>query len=238
MTFLDKGGYNINPENSLKLNRSNFDMTFSHTNKMTKTYLSVLLFSVLSGCASNSAISTHVKAFEAPKSWAAESVLINVDNQVMNDWLGIAKDKHLQQVIDLALANNFNLKAAAYEVELATERLAVSKSTDFPELSMALTQQRSKTVNGDSENYNNNAELSLNLSYELDLWGKLSDEQQQAELSLAAVKSSYENQRINLITDVVKAWFNLLESETLLSLYQERAQNLKTTLRSSMVRIA
>ncbi len=185
---------------------------------------------VLSGCASRSEISEQARSIAPQEQWAEQNVVLGENDKVINDWLGVTDDLYLRSILNLALQNDFNLKASALDVSIAKEALQVSESADFPELSLNINQRRIKTVDGDDERFNNSAEIALQLTYELDLWGKLSDEQQQAELLFSSVQAQYQNDRINLLVDVVNAWYSLLESEALLTLYQERDQNLQNNL--------
>lgn len=192
--------------------------------------LSIAVSLMLGGCAVDTEISEQARAITTPSNWSEQSIVNGQTELLVNDWLGITNDIYLKEVLKLALLNDFNLKASAIDVSLAKERLNVSESTDFPELSLNINQSRIKSVDGDNERFNNNAEIELQLSYELDLWGKLSDEQREAELSFASVKAQYKQDRMSLLVNVVNAWYALLESEALLALYTERSENLQNNL--------
>ena len=194
--------------------------------KLKRTWLSLCLGFAIAGCTTDSAISSKTKQLAVPTNWSSEVAVSRVEQEFEQDWLGMSSDPLLQSLINLGLNNNYDLQASAISVELAKQQLSVNESTDFPELSLALSQQRAKRV-GDDVTYGNSADLSLQLSYELDLWGKLSDQQRQAELTLASIKSSYQQSRTQLISNIVLAWFELFKQETLLALYQERSINLK-----------
>ncbi len=170
--------------------------------KLNKTWLSLCLGFAIAGCTTDSAISNKTKQLAVPTNWSSDAIVSGVDQAFERDWLGISSDPLLQSLINLGLNNNYDLQASAISVELAKQQLRVSEATDFPELSLALSQQRAKRV-GNEVSYDNAADLSLQLSYELDLWGKLSDQQQQAELSLASIKSSYQQNRTQLISNIV-----------------------------------
>lgn len=215
-------------------------MRQSDLNKYKRQIISVAIITALSGCAANTTISDNATTIKTPDTWQAEKQAQNknqtekkktVDEQVLlDDWLGITQDTELQQTIELALANNYELKANALAVDIASEQLNVSTASNFPELSLNLNQGRQKSISGNDTTYNSNAELSLQLSYELDVWGKLSAQQKQAELTLASVKATYEQTKMSLVSDVVSAWFSLLEGQSLLALYKERAVNLENNL--------
>jgi len=193
--------------------------------------ISIAIITALSGCATNSAISDNSINIKTPERWNVATKVTSDEKSLIDDWLEITQNSNLQRTLQLALANNHALKANAIAVDIAKEQLMVVKSTDFPELSLNVKQNRQKLVSATQVSYSNTAELSLQLSYELDVWGKLSAQQKQAELSLASVQASFEQSKVSLISEVVSAWFSLLEAESLLALYKERAVNLKNNLR-------
>ena len=191
-------------------------------------YAMILLSaSLISGCENTSAISEQTRQFQPPKQWSSTEKPITEDIQPLKEWLAISDDQALSQLISLAHQHNFELRQAELAVEQAKLQVDIENSSDFPELSLTMNQSRRKSLNNGSSSINNNAELSLNLSYELDLWGKLSDQQQMQQLRFAAEKANYQHAKLSLHTSVVTAWYDLLENETLLKLYQERLVNLK-----------
>ena len=121
------------------------------------------------------------------------------------------------------------LSAEEKGLAIAKERIVVADASDLPELSLVLNQSRRKTVTNTSS-YNNTADINLRLSYELDLWGKLSDEQAKAQLNYASELAQYQQTELTLVADVSKAYFALVEAKSLLNLYQERAKNLQNNL--------
>jgi len=72
--------------------------------------------------------------------------------------------------------------------------------------------------------------VDLNLTYELDLWGKLSAADQQANLAFMAEQSNLEQSKQRLVVDVVTAWFAIVEADKLLSLYESRVKNSQQNL--------
>ena len=115
-------------------------------------------------------------------------------------------------------------------VALAKERINISSSTDLPELSLSLANSRRKQVTSNTTSYQTSADFSVDLTYELDLWGKLSDQQNQDRLNYAAAISNYRHSELTLVADITKAWFDLTQAQQLLNLYQERADNLQRNL--------
>lgn len=184
-------------------------------------------------CSNTSAISDESKNITLPEQWHTEISEIKIspeNNEQFDLWVIDFEDEQLISTIKTALANNHDLQSQAINVSLAKERLAVSNASDYPELSLSANNTRRKTLTQNAETYQTTANLRLNLSYEVDIWGQLSDKQQQQQLTYASAKSEYEHQKLTLVTNVIKRWYSLVEAKKLLSLYRERAQNLNKNL--------
>jgi NodT family efflux transporter outer membrane factor (OMF) lipoprotein len=212
----------------------------SHTIKNSDTRVrvavkkSALFLSVIfvAACTSTpSAISTHSSNLTGPDNWQAadaknESIKIA---STPDGWLKRFDDQVLEDMVAYALEHNYQLQAQRLDVAVAKERLNISAATDFPELSLAINNSRRKLVTN-TNSYQTDAEINLNLSYEVDLWGKLSSQQTQDRLTYAVAQANYQQSKLNLVADISKAWFDLIQAQQLLNLYQERAQNLQKNL--------
>ncbi|WP_157673924.1 efflux transporter outer membrane subunit [Cognaticolwellia beringensis] len=172
---------------------------------------------------------SRLTAHNVPNKWQ-ENIAATENNTIATDWVKSFKDNGLAELIGYALQSSYALDADRIGVSLAKERLNISAATDFPELSLSLANSRNKQVSNSVTTYQNSADLSLDLSYEIDLWGKLSDQQNQDRLNYAAAQASYQHSKLTLVADISKAWFNLTQAQQLLNLYQERAENLQRNL--------
>ena len=206
----------------------------SPKNKLnSKCCLAISLALLVGACSSPSGLS-HSKP-EAlvdkniPIKWQSD-VITNEVIQVNDGWIKSFNDRGLEELISYALQSNYTLNAEKVSVALAKERINISSSTDLPELSLSLANSRRKQVTNNTASYQTSADLSVDLTYELDLWGKLSDQQNQDRLNYAAAISNYRHSELTLVADITKAWFDLTQAQQLLNLYQERADNLQRNL--------
>ncbi|WP_448211670.1 efflux transporter outer membrane subunit [Colwellia sp. MEBiC06753] len=196
-------------------------------------------FALLSACSSQTAISPAVQSITAPEHWQQnvrqDSVEVGViskqDNQaILGDWQLLITDEQLQSAIKQALSNSPELQISYRDFLIAKQQLNIAEADFYPELNLNINQSRNKSVAETTTSYNNNANIGLQLSYEIDLWGKLSASQRQASLQYKAREIAYQQAKNQLISDVVAAWYNVISAQKLLSLYQERAQNLQRNL--------
>ncbi|WP_303478675.1 efflux transporter outer membrane subunit [Thalassotalea sp. 1_MG-2023] len=183
---------------------------------------------IIAGCSAPSAIRESTHNFIAPEKW--QSAISKQQSPIVNNWVDTLQDKNLSALIEQALNNNQQYKSSYYSLILAEQQVTIAGASLLPELNLSAEQSRRKAVGDQVQSYDNNADISLQLSYEVDLWGKLSAQQRQANLQYASAKAQLEQQRLTLITEVASTWFTLAEANQLLSLYQERAKNLTDNL--------
>ena len=197
--------------------------------------IAITLFALsMSACSSPSGLfgntaQENIKQ-NVPIHWQDNKAMPSDAANVVDGWLASFNDNALADMVAYALENNYQLAAERINVELAKERLQVSAASDFPELTLSLDNARSKQVSDDSSNYQSSADISLDLRYELDLWGKLSEQQNQNRLKYAASQATFKQLERDLVANVSQAWFDLIQAQQLLSLYQERADNLQSNL--------
>jgi NodT family efflux transporter outer membrane factor (OMF) lipoprotein len=163
----------------------------------------------------------------APKQWSSAELTTNIKE----NWFDQLKNEQINQLVTLAINHNFQLKQQAFAIEIQQQQLTIAGSALWPSLDMSLKGSRQKSiVNESTASYGNNASLDLNLQYELDLWGKLSDAEREANLELMAQQANFEQAKQQLVADVITTWFSVIEANQLVALYQQRSYNTQQNL--------
>ena len=182
---------------------------------------------VLAGCAV-SAISPEVRDRDLPDSWRGESEY----DEVRDGWLAQLGDAELNGLVTDAMEQNYRLAQLAADVEAARQAVIVSGAARFPELSVALDGSRRRVISNQFgiTRTSSNFELGLDLSWEIDVWGKLKDVEKQASLNWLAAQAQYEDSRLRLAARVAGAWFNVIGAGDKLALLRERLENLEEDL--------
>ncbi|MDG1750042.1 MAG: TolC family protein [Thalassotalea sp.] len=180
--------------------------------------------SLLLACSNTSELNKNLKNINLPATWQGSTDKFDVKD----NWLLQLGDPKIQQLVKSALTSNHQLKIQAYNVEIQKQQLIVSGSTLWPSLDLSLRSGRSK--NNSLDTYSNSNSIDLNLSYELDLWGKLSDADQQANLNYLAEQANFQHNKQQLVADVIITWFSIVEAKKLLSLYESRVENSRQNL--------
>jgi multidrug efflux system outer membrane protein len=124
-------------------------------------------------------------------------------------WWQVFEDPVLQALIREALANNLDLRAAAARVERFRAEARVAKSFLYPQVDGAATytvQQNSGTAGGDIQQ---NAIYGFQLSWELDLFGRIRREREAAVARLLASEQGRRGVLVTLVADVASTYFLL-----------------------------
>jgi len=156
-----------------------------------------------------------------PEQWASKLKELKTTSK----WLQNFHDPLLIEIIDKALTNNFKLKQQALAVDIKKHQLLNAGSQFWPNVTANLSVNRRKTGN-----ISNSTSLDLTAKYELDLWGKLSANEQKANLDWLSQQSNFEQQKNQLIVSTLTAWYNAVATEKLLQLNIQRAKNTKQNL--------
>ena len=190
--------------------------------------LYIIIVSVLlCSCSATDQLDENLRQSHAPKQWGVDLLTTEVEN----GWFEQLQNDQIHQLVETALKNNFQLKQQAYAIAILQQELTIADSALWPSLDMSLNNTRKKSVADDnSVSYSTTASIDLDLTYELDLWGKLSDVQRQANLELMSQKATFEQEKQQLVADVITAWFSVIEANKLLDLYQQRSENTQQNL--------
>ncbi|TMO40972.1 MULTISPECIES: efflux transporter outer membrane subunit [unclassified Pseudoalteromonas] len=187
--------------------------------------LSVIL---LSACASQTTHNERVAELEAlPSTWQQ----LPTDNKILaveDNWLQQLKDPQVFNLVEQALAHNQAILQAGYDVAIKKQQLIAAGADLWP--SLDLSTRASRSEDNRPVSYNNASSASLELSYEVDLWGKLSASERQANLEYLAEKATFSQSKQQLVADVVSGWFDVITNHKLLELYKQREQNAEKNL--------
>nr|ANC57840.1 Cation efflux system protein CusC precursor [Colwellia sp. C1] len=178
----------------------------------------------LLACSSTSKVDEKLKDLPLPQNWHNSTQALAVEH----NWLSQLGNPQVHQLVKKALAANHQFAMQAYALEITEQQLIVSGSQLWPELDLAFRSGRNK--NNQTGSYANSNSVDLNLSYEIDLWGKLSDADRLSNYNYLAQKSSFEQYKQQLVINVVTTWFSVIEAEKLLALYRSRVENSQQNL--------
>jgi NodT family efflux transporter outer membrane factor (OMF) lipoprotein len=134
----------------------------------------------------------------------------------------------LRALVNEALAANPDLKAAAARVEQARQDVRVATADLLPTLDGSGNGSRAQRP-GDQRfpglgQRANRFNLSLDVAWELDFWGRVRDERRAAVASFEAGTADYHAARLSLAANTVKAAFAAAEAEAQVALATENVE--------------
>ncbi len=154
-------------------------------------------------------------AVELPAAWRDIAPQSAPDSVPAGNWWRIYADPALEKLVAEALERNTDLMAAAARVEESRALLTQSEAELYPTVGAELARRRtlSSAETGllppGIARERNNYLASLNVAYEVDLWGRLRTAARAARADLLATQAARETVRITLAADVAKAYFAL-----------------------------
>jgi outer membrane protein, multidrug efflux system len=180
--------------------------------------ISVLL---LAACA---AVPRHERpAVELPQSWKESAPPFAQDGR----WWRIYEDRDLEKMVDEALAGNSDLLVAAARVDEARGVLGEARSFLLPRIdaqgSASRQQNSTRTATsfpGVPREYSS-YRAGLNVSYEVDLFGRLRAGTEAARAELAASEASRDAVRLALAAEVAKSYYALRSFEQQVNLTKQ-----------------
>ncbi|MCW8038868.1 MULTISPECIES: multidrug efflux RND transporter AdeIJK outer membrane channel subunit AdeK [Acinetobacter] len=137
-------------------------------------------------------------------------------------------DQRLVQVLDLALANNRDLRTAALNIQRAQQQYQITENNQLPTIGASGSVLRQDTLSSQKPITSYNVGLGVT-AYELDLWGRVRSLKDNALDSYLATASARDATQIALIGQVAQAWLSYSFSNANLKLAD---QTLKTQLES------
>ncbi|HEY9500019.1 MAG TPA: efflux transporter outer membrane subunit [Pyrinomonadaceae bacterium] len=134
-------------------------------------------------------------------------------------WFEVFKDQKLQELIREALNNNYDVRAATANINLARANLGITRSDQFPTFVGSadfVTQRLSRSGSFDLpepvKRDRTFGSVLLNLlNFELDIWGRLRKATAAARADLLASEETRKAVMTTLVSDVSASYFNLRE---------------------------
>jgi len=131
-------------------------------------------------------------------------------------WWEVFKDPALQDLIHVAITNNYDLKQAVARVEQARQLVTVARAPLFPQIGYGADIGRGKnalfnTAVATSGSTASSVLLNVNAFWEIDFWGRIRRLTEAARARYLATDEARRGVTITLVSDVATAYFTLLD---------------------------
>ncbi|MFU2512161.1 efflux transporter outer membrane subunit [Pseudoalteromonas sp. ASV78] len=171
-------------------------------------------------------------ALPVPDSYAVQGEQGNIADL---NWQQFFANEKLQSLIELTLQHNKDLKLAALNVQQVRALYQIEDSALYPSIDFAASGNRQRLPADLSST--GNAQITQSYSatvgmtaYELDLWGKIRNQSDQALQTLYASEQTQTSVKISLISELVNAWLNYAADKEQLALAMETLESQQQSL--------
>lgn len=209
----------------------------SHSRTNCKLLFLLIFFSALGGCSTGTPY--QPPNTETPQTWRD----IPASGTAATDprWWSLYGDANLDALVDEALAHNRDLALAAARVDEARALARIADAQQAPSVDGALQRDRTRRSDSTATRFpgaleNNNYRTQINISYELDLWGRLSSAARAARADLLATEAARDTVRIALTSEIVKAYFGLVAFDSQIASTRKSLDLRQENLRLQTVR--
>ncbi|MEM5530337.1 TolC family protein [Gammaproteobacteria bacterium AS21] len=175
----------------------------------------------------NPLIANQYNPESAPLS-SAQTLAVLSEQLWIKDGLGNTDNAALNRVIQTALAKHPTIIENEAIVKQAQQQVIITSSDNL--LSVSLAGSVSKSTSSASSSPSNSANLALNGSIPLDVWGNLSASSKAAHYQLSAAQAQLALAKRTLVADISKAWYRLVYNQLFLTLKQKQRANSATQL--------
>lgn len=201
---------------------------------------SILLVFVLSGCMLGPNYSRP--DVDVPQDWRLS---LEKATSVANvPWWEQFKDPVLNQYVETALEKNKDLKIAVAAVDEYYARLGITRSELFPQLGAAGAGARIRSStsylpssSGVDRDFNAFV-LAFNLSYELDIWGRIRRATEAARAELLGQEDAQRAVILTLVSSVASTYIELLELDKRLAIAKQTLNSYEESLKLIRLRFS
>lgn len=174
-----------------------------------------------------------------PTEWEEDSKVFQQVLPVDDQWWKSFQDSMLDSLIAVAIQRNYSVMTAIDRINMAQANLRIARSNFFPTIGLNAGWTRDQTsgnISGlprSTEHYYN---ASLNMSWELDLFGSIRNRVKAQRENFAASQEEYVGTMISLCAQVASAYINLREFQQEMEVVKRNCASQAAVLKITEVR--
>ena len=202
-----------------------------------RTLLLVTVCGWAVGCASAPPSERLALDIETPSNWTNTNLPVGQLNVM---WWNDFDDVGLASAVNTALARNYNLQAAAARLEQAAANARAAKGDLQPTVQTTFNGSRVKrnfigfpfpgaeeqVLSTVSTNYG----VSFEVSWEVDLWGRLRETARAALTDLQASAADLRGAQLSIAGQTTKVWFTVAEAQQQIDLSRETVESFRASV--------
>ena len=200
---------------------------------MTRIHLVFFMF-VLLALRVNGQQSEKYLARPLPREWQDEDSLFQQVLPVDDKWWRVFEDETLDSLIALAIDQNPSVLMAINRIDQAKAQWRISQSELYPSLSFNGGWNRQQTSGylgtGNPQNRNGYYSVSVQMSWQLDVFGVIRQKAKAQKELYNASKEEYNATMVSLCAEIASAYFNLREQQLELDVLRRNAASQETVV--------
>jgi outer membrane protein, multidrug efflux system len=161
------------------------------------------------------------KAAPLPPAWSSTPGKSTPNTNVADDWVKSFRDDGLNAIVSEAIANNLDLRQAAAQVAAARQSVVVVGAKLKPYVSIPLSAAMTRSTDKDVTQQNQSSTVLGEISWEVDVWGRLRSQHAAAQENYEAIALDYAFARQSLAATTAKSWYLAIETRQLLALTEQ-----------------
>ncbi len=177
-----------------------------------------LSVTLLSACGGLQSVREHPAPL-LPESWGAQEGASQTTS-AGERWWTLFGDPALDSLVDESLTQHHDLAIAAARILEAEATLGITEADRYPVITAggtggrkAISEVTAMPLFGGMPRNQNNVRLTVDASYELDIWGKLRRASDAARAQLLAAGAARDTVRLTLAAETAQQYFNLLAAD-------------------------
>jgi len=161
-----------------------------------------------------------------PAEWTTGGAGTSTPGATAQDWRQVITDEPMKRLVELALANNRDLRVAALKIEKAQAQYQIQRADLLPKIDATAGANLSRTaakLSSTGKPVTSHA-YSVGLgfsSFELDLFGRIQSLKDEALENFLATEASKKSVELSLVAEVATAYLKLAADREQLALAQE-----------------
>lgn len=194
------------------------------------------MVSIISGCINLGPDYVQPKA-ELESNWLESTdPLINSKSSLdVRWWQSAFHDRDIDQLIEMSLSQNLSLQSAGLRVLQSQQQLAIAVGNQFPQ-GQTLTSEMGANGSGIDPTTYSHFNAGLNLTWEIDFWGKFRRQIESASASVDASIASYDAVLISLVAQVAQTYILIRTYQSRLKVIRQNIELQTEALRISQAK--
>ena len=175
-----------------------------------------------------------------PVNWQENDALFQQVLPVDDQWWMVFEDATLDSLISLAVERNPSVLMAINRMDMAKANLGIARSAFYPtiDLNAGWTRQQSSgnMGTGNPQGWNSNFQTSLDMSWQVDVFGNIRMKAKAQKENYAATREEYNAAMVSLCAQVAQTYFNLREMQQELDVLKRNAMSQEAVVKITEVR--